>query len=949
MPDRPLSRLALAVMLPLVAAAAVAEIPVPTSFEWIGAAELPRGATFEGIPVGGLSSLSFDPASGEFLAMSDDRSVHGPARVMRLRIDLATGRLPPDGVSVVGQLPLADRLGRPFPPRSLDPEGFALTPDALFVGSEGEAKVGLAPFVAEFDRAGRWRRDLPLRSRFLPDGRGTRGVRENLGFESLARSPDGRFLFGATESALSQDGPQADFGVGASARLLRWDLGAPEAPPEEFVLAIEPIRGAPPGAGAFRVNGLVDLLALSSSRLLALERQYVEGVGVEARLFLVDLAAAAPVTDFDRLPEPPPRSAGKLLLLDFGGLGVRLDNLEGIAFGPQLPDGRRSLVVVSDDNFAPAEQVTQVLAFAVDFTPVTIAEVQGPGHHSPFAGRWVTGVEGTVTALVDRPRDRGFWFESVRPDDDRRTSEGLFVAAADVGGVEVGAALRVGGRVLERVPGRNQLSVTTLELAALERAPAGEPLPAPPLLWYELEIPRQVDDDALALFEPDEDAIDFWESLEGMRLTLPDSVVAGATRSFGEIVVLPEGVPSTGTSAAGGALARRDGGGPLDRAFVSGRLAGSMPRAAVGDRVAGPLTGVVDYAFSNYRLLPLVPPEVLPSGAPCSRPARSENEPGRFAIASYNVYNLSATDDEVRFERLAARIVRGLGAPELVALQEVQDDSGARGGDGVVSAQGTLAKLVAAIERAGGPRYEAVQIDPEPDREGGQPGGNIRVALLLDPAHVRFTPRGQPDALTAARFDTDGQLEANPSRLAPASAAFAPAGVDGEGVRRSLVVEVEVSTGRRFLRRWQPLVVVVNHWSSKYEDDRAFGAIQPPGRPTAARRFAQAREVRAFAISRLAVDPEARLVVIGDFNDVAGSEPMREIGRPPLENLVLRLPPEERYTFSFEGGSAAIDHLLVSPPLARGARIEAVHLDSDCPDAERASDHDPLLARLPRR
>ncbi len=949
MPDRPPPRFALAAILSLfAAAAAAAEIAVPTSFEWIGAAELPRGTTFDGVPVGGLSSLSFDPASGEFLAMSDDRSVHGPARVMRLRVDLTSGRLPPDGVSVVGQIPLADRLGRPFPPRSLDPEGFALAPDALFVGSEGEAKVGLAPFVAEFDRGGRWRRDLPLRDRFLPDDRGSRGVRENLGFESLARSPDGRFLFGATESALAQDGPEADFGVAASARLLRWNLTAPEAPPEEFVLAVEPIRGTPPGEGAFRVNGLVDLLALSPSRLLALERQYVEGVGVEARLFLVDLAGAAPVADFDRLPEPPPRAAGKLLLLDFAGLGLRLDNLEGIAFGPRLPDGRSSLVVVSDDNFSPAEQVTQVLAFAVDFSPLTIADLQGAGHHSPLAGRWVTGIEGTVTARVDRPRDRGFWIESTRPDGDPRTSEGLFVAAARLDGVAVGATVRVGGRLLERVPGRDQLSVTTLELAAFEFVPAGAALPEPPLLWYELEIPPQVDDDALALFQPGEDAIDFWESLEGMRATLPESVVAGATRSFGEIVVLPEGVPSSGASAAGGALALRDGGGPLARVFVSGRLAGGMPRAAVGDRVAGPLTGIVDYAFSNYRLQPLAPPEILPSGAPCSRPARSENEPGRFAIASYNLYNLSAADDEDRFERLAARIVRGLGAPELVALQEVQDDSGPRGGDAVVSAEGTLAKLVAAIERAGGPTYRAVQIDPEADREGGQPGGNIRVALLLDPARVRFAPRGQPDARTEARFGADGRLEVNPARLAPASAAFAPSGADGEGVRRSLVVEVEVPTGRRFFRRWRPVVVVVNHWSSKYEDDRAFGAVQPPRRPTAARRLAQAREVRAFAMSRLAADPTARLIVIGDFNDVAGSEPMREIGRPPLENLVLRLAPEERYTFSFEGGSAAIDHLLVSPSLARGARIEAVHLDSDCPDAERASDHDPLLARLPR-
>lgn len=934
---RPLLAAALAV-----APATVSALGPPTSLEWIGSAELPRGATFEGVPVGGLSSIGWDAASGEFFAVSDDRSELAPARVMRLRIGVEDGHLEADEYEVVGAVPLADREGREFPRRSLDPEGFALAPNAMFVGSEGEARVGLAPWVAEFDRAGRWRRELPLPGRYLPDGALGHGVRNNLGFESLALSPDGAWLFAATESALVQDGPEADAGVPSPARLLRWRLDFPGTPPEEYVYRLDPIRGQPVDASAFRVNGLVDLLALSDRTLLALERQFVTGVGIQARLYRVELDGATEVSGRDGLLDPGIVPAAKRLLLDFADLGVYLDNLEGIALGPRLPDGRRSLVVISDDNFSPEAQVSQVFAFAVDDSPLGIAALQGAAHRSPLAGRWVAGIEGTVTAVVDHERDRGFWLESERPDDDPRSSEGIFVATAPASpGVAPGAAVRVAGRLLEVEPGRDQLPVTTLRLTSLEQRTGAPPLPPPARVWNPLRIPDRVDDDALAAFEPESDAIDFWESLEGMRVELPGGVVASATRAFGEIVLLPDPLPAgVGRTVAGGARAMPGGGGPLSRVAVGRRITGSMPEVGVGGEVAGPLVGVVDYSFSTYRLQALAAPEVTSPGATCDERTRLLRERGRTRIATFNLYNLSAADPRERFDRLAAAIVRGLGSPSLVALQEVQDDDGPRADAGVVSADATLGRLVDAIARAGGPRYRFVQIDPEADREGGQPGGNIRVALLLDPARVRYRPRGAAGPRDAVGVERNGlgraKLTVNPGRVAPLSEAFG--GGAGEGVRRSLAVEVEIR-GQRFF-------VIVNHWSSKYEDDRAFGAIQPPRAPTAARRLAQAREIRAFVAELLETDPRARVVVIGDFNDVVGSEPIDELGRPPLTNLVERLPEETRYTFNFEGGSAAIDHVAVSPALAVGAEIEAVHLNTDCPDAARSSDHDPLIARL---
>jgi 3-phytase len=151
--------------------------------------------------------------------------------------------------------------------------------------------------------------------------------------------------------------------VASPARILRYRLPG-DGPPEEFAYRVEPVEGAPP-AGAFRVNGLSDLVALSADRLLALERQYVAGLGNGARLYLVTLAGATEVSGLEGLGRSGVAFAGKRRVADLGGLGFPLDNLEGMAFGPRLADGRRLLVLVSDDNFSP-DQRTQVVAIAVD-------------------------------------------------------------------------------------------------------------------------------------------------------------------------------------------------------------------------------------------------------------------------------------------------------------------------------------------------------------------------------------------------------------------------------------------------------------------------------------------------------------------------------------------------------------------------------------------------------
>jgi hypothetical protein len=359
----PLALAALAIGLP--SAGAVVDRGRPPALELVGEAIFPTGTVFDGTNVGGLSGITYDAKRNVFYSISDDRSELGPARFYALRIDLGDGRLDPGDVGFTDVTTLTDVDGNPFPRFSLDPEGIALTrDDTLVVTSEGDAVRLIAPFVRTFDLAGSSVGALPVPDYFSPTADGSSGIRNNLAFESAAVAPNGRFFFTGTEGALFQDGPAASLTGGSPARLLRYNLG-PGKLNAQFVYPVEPIAEPTVPPGGFAVSGLVELLPLDSHSLLAMERSFSLGAGNTIRLYLISTRGAQDVDGIrslaGRLDEFRP--VKKTLLLDLDALGITLDNVEGMAFGPDLPDGRRSLILVSDNNFNPFA-FTQFLAFA---------------------------------------------------------------------------------------------------------------------------------------------------------------------------------------------------------------------------------------------------------------------------------------------------------------------------------------------------------------------------------------------------------------------------------------------------------------------------------------------------------------------------------------------------------------------------------------------------------
>ena len=345
------------------------------SYELLGTVNIPTGTQFDGTEIGGLSSITYDPNRGVYYAISDDQGTIDPVRYYTLAIDLSDGQLDPGDVTFLDVTKILDASGMPYAPGSIDPEGLVLTHEgSLYYSSEGFAArtPPVNPFVKRMNLNGHQTRSLTIPAKFIPDGTGTQGVRNNLAFESLNVTPDERYLITASEGALVQDGPAADIGQESFARILQYRLSSGQ-PGAEYVYVVNPVAEVPVPSDQFRVNGLVELLPLDNlGTMLAMERSFsvgAPGLGNTIWLYEIQTQAATDVSGYEALPAAFEPVTKRLILNVETDLGIEPDNLEGMAFGPALPDGRLPLILVSDNNFA-ASQSTQFIALAVELESV---------------------------------------------------------------------------------------------------------------------------------------------------------------------------------------------------------------------------------------------------------------------------------------------------------------------------------------------------------------------------------------------------------------------------------------------------------------------------------------------------------------------------------------------------------------------------------------------------
>jgi predicted extracellular nuclease/Ca2+-binding RTX toxin-like protein len=546
---------------------------------------------------------------------------------------------------------------------------------------------------------------------------------------------------------------------------------------------------------------------------------------------------------------------------------------------------------------------------------LSIGAIQGEGHTSAYVGQTVI-TNGVVTAVDTN----GFYLQSAVGDGNAATSDGVFVFTGGAPTVAVGDEATVRGAVAEYAGDTAGLTVTEITAPTVTVASHGNALPAAILIGADGILPptQVIDNDHLTSYDPQHDGIDFWESLEGMRVTIDAPQAVSNTNSYGETeVIASHGVGATGVNDRGGITISPNADGTVDynpeRIQLdddSGIYAGFHPGYTVGDQLSS-ATGIVNYSFDAYEVLVTDAVAVTKDVTLAKEVTALHSDANNLSIGTYNLENFDTSDH--KFDVLASNIVTNLRAPDILAVQEVQDTDGAGTGpdlSGTVTAQG----LIDAIYQQSGLHYAYVEVAPTAaGSTGGEPGGNIRNGFLYNTDRVSYVD-GSAALITGPEY---------------------------EGTRRPLVAQ--------FGFAGQTITAIDVHLTSRLGSDPLYGNNQPAADAGDAARTAQAAGVKAYIQDHLATDPSLNIAVLGDWNGFYFEQAQTQLTDPAqggvLTNLNTLLPSEERYSYLFEGNAQQIDNVLVTGSLLPGAQYDSGHLNSQFGD-DRPTDHDPQVALL---
>ncbi|WP_430883743.1 chitobiase/beta-hexosaminidase C-terminal domain-containing protein [Fusibacter sp. JL216-2] len=621
-----------------------------------------------------------------------------------------------------------------------------------------------------------------------------------------------------------------------------------------------------------------------------------------------------------------------------------------------------TLIQIDEDNL-----VIKVMAVkeGLEDTPVITYEyklgefiymhtLQGEGHTSPYVNQSVSNVKGIVTAVSFKDNfQKGLYIQTPDQNIDNNigTSEGIFIKMNDTYGYKTGDLVLVSGEVKEVKNGIYDLDnlETVIENATVTVIASGQALPQAVVLGEggRTLITDHIDDDGNTSYDPEQDALDYYESLEGMLVKVNDPVVVGMDERYGEFSVLADnGKASEGKRTPyGGIKATATDHNPeiihIDDVLIP--ISGSSKTyydssfaPKVGDKFESSIEGVMSFGFGKYKVLNTEPlPKLIDGGLKLGQTSIEFNA-DKLTIASFNIENFHKGVEAEKIERIAGTIALELKSPDVVAVIEMQDNNGATD-NGITSANENAAVLIEAIHKLSSESvdYKYVDIAPVDKNEGGEPGGNIRVGYLYNANRVTLNeaPKGSNTENTTY---VNGHLTKNPGRVATNNENF-------ESTRRSLAAE--------FIFKGESVVVIANHLSSKRGDEGEFGPNQPPVKGSEPKRHGQAQAINDFIDTVLKDNENANVVVVGDLNDYEYSETVNLLkGKSDdnvLTNMIDKLPVNERMTYIHNGNSQVLDHILISNNMLQTAQVDIVNANSMVTKVSgRSSDHDPVIVQV---
>jgi predicted extracellular nuclease len=569
---------------------------------------------------------------------------------------------------------------------------------------------------------------------------------------------------------------------------------------------------------------------------------------------------------------------------------------------------------------------------------VEIWEIQAAAHLSPYNGQAVQTNDNIVTAV----RSNGFYIQTpdARADASNASSNAVFVFTNSAPSVVAGQQVDVRGTVTEFRPGGlsgGGLTITEIASPVIAVDSSGNSLPTVTIIGSGGRIPPTavINDDGSGnvetsgSFDAELDGIDFFESLEAMLVQVNNAIAVGATNDFGETwVVGDNGANASLITPRGGILISPGDFNPERIQLEDTLYPGAYPQLNVGDRLTTAAIGVIDYGFGNYELLVTQTFTTTPGGL-MPEVTGLHGSDLELTVATFNVENLGGTAAPADFSSRAGQIVNNLGSPDILVLEEIQDNSGETN-NGITDASVTLNNLIAAISAAGGPSYQFQQIDPVDGADGGAPGGNIRIGFLYNPARVSFVARAGGSSTTPNSVvcgANGAELQFSPGRIDPNNPAFSTS-------RKPLTGE--------FLFNGETIFIIGLHFNSKGGDNPLFGFNQPPVLSSEVQRLQQAQIVNNFVDALLNCESAANIVVLGDVNDFDYSPVANTLAGGVLHNLMATLPANERYSYVFDGNSQVLDQMLVSQHIFDNLRAyDVVHVNAEF--GVQVSDHDPSI------
>ncbi|AUD14561.1 MULTISPECIES: DUF6359 domain-containing protein [unclassified Planococcus (in: firmicutes)] len=596
-------------------------------------------------------------------------------------------------------------------------------------------------------------------------------------------------------------------------------------------------------------------------------------------------------------------------------------------------------IVLTQDTVIKAIAVTGETSevFSFDYTvlkteDLKIRDIQGQGHYSIYEDATVNEVTGVITHFYN---GANFVIQDTEGDGDWKTSEAIIVNKSSASSsLAVGDVVTVAGTVEEWFykgysdMRENDLPLTRIRSTDVVKTATAE-LPEPIVIGEDVFPPTQnIDNDGLTEFQPEEDGIDFWESLELIRVSVAEAQIVGP-QNYGEVFVVSKNATNNEFHKQDGILLEEDDFNP-ERITVT---TGEGVVAKAGDTFAEAPVGVLGYGFGNYQIWTdeTEVPEIVDGG---TEPEQTwiENADDKLTVSTYNVENFSADPShtsDAKAQRIAESFVNDLNSPDIIAMVEVQDSDGpiaSKDSDATASYE----RLIEGIQAAGGPEYAWTDIAPEYNQDGGQPGGNIRVGFLYNPDRVDLSEGEKGTATEDNSWTDSGDLELNPGRVQP---------IPMPNTRKPLAAQFEF--------QGEEIVVIATHLNSKGGDQGLFGQNQPPEFTSEVERIELAHAINGFIEEGLEKNPELNVVVTGDMNDFEFTPALDALEGDILTNKVNDVPEEDRFSYYYQGNSQVLDHLLVTNNLADNTELDMVHINSMFMEEHgRASDHDPLLAQI---